>query len=175
MKRLFEIFLLLLVTVLWGCGTQKDVSCSRVLDAPLLLEDPICEGEDDLEVLGIDSVPEPVPNGVDGVFHLSEQQPEFPGGMRALMEYIDENLKYPEISRENNSQGRALVGFIVNVDGSICDAEIIKSSCDVYLDEEALRLVNSMPKWKPAMQEEKPVVSILSCQSYSVCSDLDNK
>lgn len=148
MKRLDEVFLLLLVAVLWGCGTQKDVTDSEGAATIHLIEsDTFNEGGWAYE---IDPVSESEPYEIDGVYRLPEQEPEFPGGLIALMKYINENLKYPEISRENNSQGRAFVEFIVNTDGSISDAEILKSSCDIFLDREALRLVNSMPRWIPA-------------------------
>ena len=77
--------------------------------------------------------------------------------MNALMRYLGENIKYPHVSRDNNSQGKTFVKFTVNSDGSIQDAEVIKSSGDVYLDKEALRVIEAMPKWKPGKQRGKPV------------------
>ena len=91
------------------------------------------------------------------IIDVVEDQPEFPGGMQALMTFLSENIKYPRISRDNGSQGRAFVGFTVNSDGSIQDIEIMKSTGDIYLDMEAIRLVESMPKWKPGRQNGKPV------------------
>lgn len=91
------------------------------------------------------------------IYQVVEDQPEFPGGMQALMKYLRDNINYPRISRENNSQGRAYVNFVVNTDGSITDVEILKSSSDVYLDKEAVRVVESMPKWKPGKQAGKAV------------------
>ena len=79
----------------------------------------------------------------------SVEWPEFPGGMRTLMKYLHENINYPQISRDNNSQGRAFVSFIVNADGSIKDVKVLKSSGDIYLDKEAVRVVSNMPQWSP--------------------------
>ena len=91
------------------------------------------------------------------VFQVVEVQPEFPGGMKALMKYLQENIRYPSISRDNNSQGRALIRFVVRTDGSIDGAEVMKSSGDIYLDKEAVRVVSSMPKWSPGRQQGKAV------------------
>ena len=91
------------------------------------------------------------------VFQVVEQQPEFPGGMKALMKYLQDNISYPRISRDNNSQGRSFIRFVVNADGSIQGVEVLKSSGDIYLDKEAVRVVESMPKWSPGKQAGKPV------------------
>lgn len=91
------------------------------------------------------------------VFQVVEQQPEFPGGMKALMKYLQDNIQYPRISRDNNSQGRAFIRFVVNADGSIQGVEVLKSSGDIYLDKEAVRVVEGMPKWKPGKQAGKAV------------------
>ena len=91
------------------------------------------------------------------VFQVVEQQPEFPGGMKALMKYLQENINYPRVSRDNNSQGRAFIRFVVNTDGSIQGVEVLKSSGDMYLDKEAVRVVSGMPKWKPGRQSGKAV------------------
>ena len=73
------------------------------------------------------------------------------------MKYLKDNINYPRISRENNSQGKAFINFVVNSDGSIQDVEVLKSSSDVYLDKEAVRVVSAMPKWKPGRQQGKTV------------------
>ena len=91
------------------------------------------------------------------VFQVVEQQPEFPGGMKAMMKYLQDNINYPRISRDNNSQGRAFIRFVVNADGSIQGVEVLKSSGDIYLDKEAVRVVESMPKWSPGKQAGKTV------------------
>ena len=85
------------------------------------------------------------------IFDVVEKMPEFPGGNAALMSYLAKNIKYPTIAQENGTQGRVIVQFVVNKDGSIA------RSVDPYLDKEALRVINSMPKWNPGMQRNKPV------------------
>lgn len=97
--------------------------------------------------------PEPEP---DEIFIAVEDQPEFPGGTAALMEYLRKNIKFPAICRENNIQGRVIVTFVVNKDGSIVDIEIAKS-VNPSLDKEAVRVVSQMPKWKPGCQMGRPV------------------
>lgn len=91
------------------------------------------------------------------IFFAVEVQPSFPGGVSALYRFLSENLKYPRISRDNNSQGITIVRFIVEKDGSITNAEVLKSSGDIYLDKEAMRVVSTMPKWSPGMQGDRPV------------------
>ncbi|MDO4215686.1 MAG: energy transducer TonB [Bacteroidales bacterium] len=90
------------------------------------------------------------------IFQVVENQPEFPGGQSALMQYLSKNIKYPTISQENGVQGRVVVQFVVNKDGSIVDP-VVARSVDPYLDKEAIRVVTTMPKWKPGMQRGKPV------------------
>lgn len=90
------------------------------------------------------------------IFEVVEKMPEFPGGQAALMQYLSKNIKYPTIAQENGTQGRVTVQFVVNADGSIVDAKVIRG-VDPYLDKEALRVINSMPKWKPGMQRGKAV------------------
>lgn len=91
------------------------------------------------------------------IFEVVEQMPEFPnGGMAGLMQFLSKNIKYPTIAQENGTQGRVVVQFVVNKDGSIVDATVLRG-VDPYLDKEAIRVINSMPKWKPGMQRGKPV------------------
>lgn len=91
------------------------------------------------------------------IFEIVEEAPEFiNGGMAGLMQYLSKNIKYPTIAQENGTQGRVAVQFVVNRDGSIVDAKVMRG-VDPYLDKEALRVINSMPKWKPGKQRGKPV------------------
>ena len=92
----------------------------------------------------------------DEVFMVAEHMPEFPGGMGELMKYLQKTIKYPSISQDNGVQGRVVVQFIVNTDGSIVDPVVVKS-VDPYLDKEAIRVVKAMPKWKPGQQRGKAV------------------
>lgn len=94
---------------------------------------------------------------LDGDVFLSvEENPEFPGGPAKLLEYIQKNLEYPEAARENEIQGRVFVGFIVEEDGSVSNVKILRG-IGYGCDEEAIRLVNSLPKFKPGKQRGKPI------------------
>ena len=90
------------------------------------------------------------------IFQVVEEMPEFPGGMAECMKWLSKNMKYPTISQENGVQGRVIVQFVVNRDGSIVDA-VLARGVDPYLDKEALRVVGLMPKWKPGKQRGKEV------------------
>ena len=92
----------------------------------------------------------------DDIFQVVEDMPEFPGGMEALLAYLGKNIKYPSIAQDNNIQGRVIVEFVVNKDGSIVEPRVIKS-LDASCDKEAIRVVSTMPKWKPGKQRGKPV------------------
>lgn len=90
------------------------------------------------------------------IFEVVEQNPAFPGGDQALMAWLTKNLKYPASAQENNIQGRVLVQFVVNKDGSIVDPKILRGA-DPALDKEAMRVVSAMPKWTPGKQRGKTV------------------
>ncbi len=93
--------------------------------------------------------PEPeVKHKEEEVFVAVEQQAEFPGGYPALMKWLSSNLRYPEAAQQNDIQGRVMVKFIVEKDGRVTQASILKG-VDKDLDREALRVVNKMPKWQP--------------------------
>lgn len=89
-------------------------------------------------------------------FSIVEQNPEFPGGLEALMKWLRANLVYPPKARKNGIQGKVLVQFVVDKRGSIIEPEIFRS-VDPELDAEALRVVSIMPKWQPGRQKGKPV------------------
>lgn len=90
------------------------------------------------------------------VFDIIEQMPEFPGGDKALFEYLSSNIRYPVLCQENRISGRVITRFVVSADGSVKDVEILKSP-DSLLSQEAIRLIDSMPKWIPGMQKGKRV------------------
>lgn len=90
------------------------------------------------------------------IFTVVEKMPEFPGGQGELLKFLAKSIKYPVIAQENGIQGRVTCSFVVNRDGSIVDAEVIRG-VDPSLDKEALRVINSMPKWSPGQQRGKPV------------------
>ena len=86
-----------------------------------------------------------------------EVMPEFKGGNKAMMEFLMMNMKYPASAAKAKQQGRAVVGFVVGKDGTISDVQIKKSAGHAVLDEEAMRVVKSMPAWEPGKQKGKPV------------------
>ena len=90
------------------------------------------------------------------IFQVVEEMPEYPGGMQECMKFLGKNIKYPQISADNGVQGRVIVQFVVNKDGSIVDPVVVRG-VDPYLDKEALRVISMMPKWKPGKQRGKPV------------------
>lgn len=87
----------------------------------------------------------------DKVFDIVEQQPLFPGGQNALMQFLHDNIKYPVVAQENGVQGRVTVQFVVEKDGSITDVHVLRG-VDPSLDKEAVRVVKSMPRWTPGKQ-----------------------
>ena len=95
-----------------------------------------------------------VPDSV--VFEVVEEMPDFPGGMKALMEYLSQNIKYPAEAHAKGIQGRVIVSFIVKKDGSISDIKVVRS-VDPYLDKEAERVIAAMPAWKPGKQRGQAV------------------
>lgn len=90
------------------------------------------------------------------VYDIAEVPPEFPKGIPALMKFLSENVKYPKDAQDAKKEGRVIAQFVVTTDGSIADVKIIRG---VYpsLDEEAIRVIKSMPKWKPGTQDGKPI------------------
>ena len=90
------------------------------------------------------------------IFKIVEEMPSFPGGEQKLMEFVGKNIKYPQIARETGIQGRVFVNFVVEPDGSVSNVSVLRGiggGCD----EEAMRVVKNMPKWKPGKQRGKPV------------------
>ncbi len=90
------------------------------------------------------------------IFQIVEEMPSFPGGEAKLMEFVAKNIKYPQIARETGIQGRVFVGFVVEPDGSISNVKLLRGiggGCD----EEAMRVIKSLPKWKPGKQRGKAV------------------
>ena len=90
------------------------------------------------------------------IYDNVEVMPEYPGGHVALMRYIAQNVEYPQVAQENGTQGKVVVQFVVDTDGSIINAHVL-TSVDPYLDKEALRVIKSMPRWIPGKQKGKPV------------------
>jgi protein TonB len=91
------------------------------------------------------------------VFDAVEQMPSFPGGQGALLSWLGSHIKYPPIAEQNNIQGKAVVGFIVEPNGGVSGVGILRSAGDPSLDQEAVRVVQSMPRWNPGKQNGQAV------------------
>ena len=98
----------------------------------------------------------PLDANTDEVFKVVEVDPEFPGGEEALYKYLAENIKYPEKAKNNKVEGRVYITFVIEKDGTVSDAKVLRS-VNEELDAEALRVINAMPKWKPGTQRGVPV------------------
>ena len=129
---------------------QRSRKAATALKTPLVRQ----EEEDDDVVLGganMDEVKKMPPDTTKVFGDIAEQMPSFPGGERKLMEYLENNIQYPPECKESCTQGRVILTFVVERDGSITQAKVVKS-LDPRLDAEALRVVKAMPKWIPGRQ-----------------------
>lgn len=114
------------------------------------------EADDETLINAVPVIEEDTGGDESEVFIIVEDMPEFPGGELALRKYIADHIKYPVIAAENGIQGKVYVTFVVDKDGSVSNARIARG-VDPSIDQEALRVVNSLPKWKPGKQRGKPV------------------
>ena len=136
--------------------TQEEIMSSKTAIGAINVQ-----GNDELggEVLKIKEAvaqPEPKPEVETKIFEVVEQMPQFPGGDAALMKFLSENVKYPVVAQENGVQGRVVISFVVERDGSITDVKVARS-VDPSLDREAARVVKSMPNWIPGKQNGSAV------------------
>lgn len=138
----------------------EKISSVKVNDLAAIVETKVVESAGDTtKPADVKYVPAEVRKQLKGtpVFEVAEEMPEFPGGgMSAFMDYIKTNMRYPASAKENGTQGRVTVQFVVDEDGSIKDSKVLRS-VDKDMDAEALRLINIMPKWKPGRQKGQPV------------------
>ena len=134
----------------------EKISSVKVNDLAAIVETKVAESAGDTtKPADVKYVPAEVRKRLKGtlVFEVAEEMPEFPGGgMSAFMDYIKTNMRYPASAKENGTQGRVTVQFVVDEDGSIKDSKVLRS-VDKDMDAEALRLINTMPKWKPGRQK----------------------
>jgi len=117
------------------------------------IEDSEADEETEVEIVEVEEEEE-----VDEVFQFAviEDKPEFPGGMTELLKYLAKNTKYPEIAKENGISGRVYVQFVIGKSGAVSNVKIMRGR-DPYLDKEAVRVVKTLPKWKPGKQRGKAV------------------
>ena len=149
----------------WKPGMQKGKEVSVKYTVPVTFrlqgkEDnkptPLPAGESDNEITVVGYGEQKSADTSGQVFAIVEKMPQFPGGEKAINEFISKTLQYPVIAQENGIQGQVVCSFIINQDGSVTDAEVI-SGVDPSLDREALRIVSAMPKWTPGTQRGKAV------------------
>jgi len=128
------------------------VEDNTVIEEELEMQDSEAQEETVVETVAIEE------EVVDEVlnFAVIEDKPEFPGGDAALLSFIGNNTKFPEVAKENGIQGRVFVGFVIDKEGKVTDVEILRG-VDPALDKEAIRVVKSMPSWKPGKQRGKSV------------------
>ena len=117
------------------------------------LEGKVSVGKDEVVVVGYGGVGAPNENPV---FQVVEEMPEFPGGMGECLKFLGKNIKYPVESQQAGVQGKVIVQFVVEKDGSISNPKVVRS-IDPDLDGEAIRVISIMPKWKPGMQRGQSV------------------
>ena len=153
---------------------QKPVEPPKVNPPPVITRINIVEDNDpvdldyfiDAEANPMDAVDTYVPQvpamkeeaapAEDEIFEVVESLPEYPGGDRALYKFLGDNLKYPELAKETGVSGRVFLSFVVEKDGSITDVKVLRGiggGCD----EEAIRVINLMPRWTPGKQRGIPV------------------
>ena len=132
----------------------KKTACKS--DVELVIPGDIVEVDDVTEGFFAPEVGEVENSDFVDVYTIVEQMPEFPGGEAELIHYISKNIHYPQAAKEKGVQGRVFVNFVVDTDGSVIDVKMLRcigSGCD----EEAMRGVESLPKWKPGMHRGGPV------------------
>lgn len=95
-------------------------------------------------------------------FRVVQQIPEFPGGMAAFVKWLTDNLQYPAQAQQKKTEGRVVVSFIVNTNGSVSDIKVDQSAGDWRLDNEALRVMRRMPAWKPGVENDKPCRTMMA-------------
>lgn len=134
----------------------------EIVDDEMIVDDVdifSSEPDDEVDVNFMNYVFEQTENAGDKeeeIRFTAEIMPEFPGGERALLNYLARNVKYPLIAQENGIEGRVFVSFVVDEEGNVFDVSIVRG-VDTSLDNEALRVVRGMPKWSPGMQAGKAV------------------
>jgi protein TonB len=103
--------------------------------------------------------PEPAPEPVKEpeIFDRAEVMPGYPGGAIELMKFLNKNIKYPSLARENGLEGKVIVKFYVDTDGTVRDPQVLKDGAGGGCGDEAIRVVKSMPKWTPGSQRGKSV------------------
>lgn len=149
MKKLVALFIAIAATTALFAQRQNETKY-EIINADFSFE----------EEIGIQESGKAAPSSISSeeeevIYMVVESMPEFPGGQKELFKYLAENVRYPV--EAHGIQGRVICQFVVNKDGSIVDVVAVRSSGEPSLDKEAIRVISSMPRWKPGMQRGKPV------------------
>ena len=118
--------------------------------------EPVDNGMESNDVIGFNLLEPEESNDKDIIIHFPPVSPEFPGGEKNLRKFIAHNINYPQMAIENQIEGKVFVRFVINYNGEIKNTKVIRS-IDSLLDNEALRVVNLLPKWKPGLNNGKPI------------------
>ncbi|KAF5057225.1 hypothetical protein DSECCO2_358980 [anaerobic digester metagenome] len=141
---------------------EPQTTLLEIVDDDVEVQDDLDINAEDDQDTEVGDFVAPVDDGEDvtvveaEIFTIVEEQPGFPGGESSLMEYLKNNIKYPQLARESNIQGTVFVTFVVEPNGSISNVKVLRGiggGCD----EEATRVVKNMPSWTPGKQRGKPV------------------
>ena len=153
MKALFVLPVAFAAVAVISCTSPKEKKAENqdVAEATTK-EDPTSISE--IQVNGFAAAPKAEEQGE--IFQVAEEQPMFPGGMQEMMKFIQKEVKFPKDAQDKGIQGRVIVQFVVNKDGSICEDTVLKS-VSPSLDAEAVRVVRSMPNWTPGKDKGEPV------------------
>ena len=133
----------------WKPGMQKEEIVRTRFTLPIVFR-LTGDVDDNQKTSDNSSVP------TEDIFVVVEQQPEYPDGVEAMMKFLGDSVRYPIEAQEKGIQGRVIVNFVVNKDGSITDVNVVRG-VDPSIDAEAVRVIESMPKWKPGVQRGQPV------------------
>ena len=136
--------------------SQDELAATNTAIGAFTVEGNDEEAGEVLKAKEVIAEPEPPKVEETKVFDVVEEMPQFPGGQAALLEYLAKNIKYPVVAEENGVQGKVVVTFVVERDGSITDVRVVRS-VDPSLDKEAARVVKSMPHWIPGKQNGSAV------------------
>ena len=136
--------------------SQDELAATNTAIGAFTVEGNDEEAGEVLKAKEVIAEPEPPKVEETKVFDVVEEMSQFPGGQAALLEYLAKNIKYPVVAEENGIQGKVIVTFVVERDGSITDVKVVKS-VDPSLDKEASRVVKSMPRWQPGKQNGSAV------------------
>lgn len=127
-----------------------------IIDDELRIEDSEADNQTIIDIIAMVGTQAEKEEEETVIFNIVENMPEFPGGEAALRAFIAKNTDYPRIARDNGIQGKVYVTFVVERDGSVSNTRVT-TRVHSSLDNEALRVINSLPKWKPGTQGGRPV------------------